>query len=97
MFIILPFAEFEAEMEEPGRDNLDQDQARKDTDFRQIAARWMGIGIEFVVVVCLFTYLGHKLDQKLGDTEPGFLIIGFFIGFSVMLYTMIKKAGGLKW
>jgi F0F1-type ATP synthase assembly protein I len=84
-------------MKQPDSDKRDQDKEQNEKDWRQLASRWMGIGVEFVVVVCLFAYLGYKLDEKLGDTEPGFLIIGFLIGFSIMLYTMIKRAGGLKW
>lgn len=54
----------------------------------------MGVGIEFCLVVGIFTYGGYwlgKLESKPG-TSTGGMIMGFFIGFSVMLYTMLKRA-----
>ena len=71
-------------------------QSQDDKDWRRLSVRWMGVGIEFCIVVLGFTGLGYMADKWL-DSEPGFLIIGFFIGFAVMLYSMIKRAGGLKW
>lgn len=73
-----------------------ENQSQPDKDWRMLAARWMGVGIEFCVVVLGFAGLGYLADRWL-DSEPGFTIIGFFIGFAVMLYTLIKRAGGLKW
>lgn len=73
-----------------------KDNGRQEKDWRQVSVRWMGVGIEFCVVVLGFAGLGYMADNWL-DTEPGFLIIGFFVGFAVMLYSMIKRAGGLKW
>lgn len=55
----------------------------------------MGVGIEFCVVAGGAAWLGNCLD-KLSDTSPGFMIMGFFAGFGYMLYTMIKRAGGIK-
>ena len=69
----------------------------EDDEFTKNAFKWMGIGIEFCLVVGGFAFLGYLLDSYLGDTSPGFLIFGFFIGFAYMMYTMIKRAGGIKW
>lgn len=65
-------------------------------EWQKISYRWMGVGIEFLVVVGIFSWIGYFLDEKSG-TSPGFLIFGFFVGFIIMLYTMIKRAGGIKW
>jgi len=77
-------------------DNDGPDAPDKQQEWQRISTRWMGIGIEFTIVVGFFSWLGYFLDKK-ADTSPGFLIMGFFVGFSIMLYTMIKRAGGIKW
>lgn len=61
-----------------------------DTYYRG-AFRWMGIGIEFCLVIVFFCLIGYFLD-KLEDTSPGWMILGFFVGFGVMLYTMVKRS-----
>jgi F0F1-type ATP synthase assembly protein I len=78
------------------QDELDKKEQLEKEEWQQISVRWMGIGIEFAVVVGIFSWLGYFLDEK-GGTSPGFLIFGFFVGFIIMLYTMIKRAGGIKW
>ena len=78
------------------QEELDKKEQLQKEEWQQISVRWMGIGIEFTVVVGIFSWLGYFLDEK-GGTSPGFLIMGFLVGFSTMLYTMIKRAGGIKW
>jgi F0F1-type ATP synthase assembly protein I len=78
------------------QEELDKKEQLQKEEWQQISVRWMGIGIEFTAVVGIFSWLGYFLDEK-GGTSPGFLIMGFLVGFSVMLYTMIKRAGGIKW
>lgn len=78
------------------QEELDKKEKLQKEEWQQISVRWMGIGIEFTVVVGIFSWLGYFLDEK-GGTSPGFLIMGFLVGFSIMLYTMIKRAGGIKW
>jgi F0F1-type ATP synthase assembly protein I len=78
------------------QEELDKKEQLQKEEWQQISVRWMGIGIEFTVVVGIFSWLGYFLDEK-GGTSPGFLIMGFLVGFSIMLYTMIKRAGGIKW
>ena len=62
-----------------------------DASFYRAAMRWMGVGFEFCVVIGLFAFGGYWLD-KLEDTSPGWMILGFFIGFGVMMYMIIKRA-----
>ena len=51
----------------------------------------MGVGIEFCLVIGIFCLIGYFLDKKEG-TAPGWMILFFFIGFGVMVYTMLKRA-----
>jgi len=51
----------------------------------------MGVGIEFCLVVGIFCVIGYFLD-KLENTSPGWMILGFFVGFGVMLYLMVKRS-----
>lgn len=51
----------------------------------------MGVGIEFCLVIGTFCLIGYFLDKKEG-TGPGWMIIFFFIGFGIMIYTMLKRA-----
>lgn len=62
-----------------------------DATFYRAAFRWMGIGIEFCVVIGFFVFCGYWLD-KLEDTSPGWMILGFFVGFGVMMYIIWKRA-----
>ena len=62
-----------------------------DDSYYRGAFRWMGVGIEFCIVVGFFCFIGYFLD-KLEDTSPGWMILGFFVGFGVMLYIMVKRS-----
>ena len=62
-----------------------------DGRFYRGAMRWMGIGFEFLIVVGMFVFGGYWLDKAEG-TSPGWMILGFFIGFGMMLYIMIQRA-----
>lgn len=67
------------------------DRANKDVRFYRAAYRWIGIGIEFCLVIGAFVFVGYLLDQREGTT-PGWMILGFLVGFGIELYTMIKRA-----
>jgi len=62
-----------------------------DGRFYRGAMRWLGVGFEFLIVVGLFVGGGYWLDELEG-TRPGWMILGFFVGFGVMLYIMIQRA-----
>lgn len=62
-----------------------------DGQFYHAAFQWMGIGLEFCMVIGVFVFGGYWLD-KLEDSSPGWMILGFFVGFGVMMYIMIKRA-----
>ena len=64
-----------------------------DASFYRAAFRWMGIGVEFCLVIGFFAFGGYqlgKLDTQ--DTSTIGMILGFFVGFSVMMYIIIKRA-----
>ena len=67
---------------------LDREQER-----RELRAwhRLTGVGIEFIVAVVLFGFLGRWADGKLG-TGPWLMIVGFGIGFATGLYLMLREA-----
>ena len=62
-----------------------------DSSFYRAAFRWMGVGFEFCLVIGAFVFVGYWLD-KIEDTSPGWMILGFFVGFAVMMYVVIKRA-----
>lgn len=63
-------------------------------DFKNVYA-WMGVGIEFAIVVVFFTYLGRYLD-KFQDTSPGFMVMGFLVGFAIEMNIILRRAGVIK-
>ena len=54
------------------------------------AAQFMGLGLQFVLSLLLFLYLGKWVDGKLG-TAPWFLILGVFIGAAAAFYSMYRR------
>lgn len=62
-----------------------------DSSFYRAAFRWMGVGFEFILVVGFFVFIGYWLDQWEG-TSPGWMILGFFVGFAAMMYIIVKRA-----
>ena len=54
------------------------------------AAQFMGLGLQFVLSLLLFLYVGKWVDTKLG-TSPWFLIIGVFTGASAAFYSMYRS------
>jgi F0F1-type ATP synthase assembly protein I len=63
-------------------------------DFKNVYT-WMSVGIEFAIIVLFFTFLGKYLD-KFQDTYPGFMIMGFFLGFAVEMNIILRRAGVIK-
>ncbi|MCE5186451.1 MAG: AtpZ/AtpI family protein [Planctomycetaceae bacterium] len=62
-----------------------------ETSFYRVAYRWMGIGFEFSVVIGGCAFIGHLLDLYVGPS-PGWMIMGFFVGFGIMMYIIVKRA-----
>jgi F0F1-type ATP synthase assembly protein I len=55
------------------------------------AMRWMAVGIEFCTVCGICAGIGYWLDT-FENTKPGWMVVGFFVGFGIMVYTMLKRA-----
>lgn len=53
---------------------------------------YMGLGIQFVIAILLFLYVGRWLDERLG-TEPWLLLLGVFVGFGAGMYTIFRHVG----
>jgi len=53
-------------------------------------AKRIGFGIEFCGVIAVFCYIGYRIDQSC-NTRPWFLLAGFFVGFTGMLYLVFKE------
>lgn len=56
---------------------------------------WMGVGIEFAIIVVFFTLAGKYLD-KFQNTFPGFMVMGFLLGFAIEMRIILKRAGVIK-
>lgn len=52
-----------------------------------------GFGVQFVVSVLLFLYLGRWLDGKL-HTAPLLLILGAFVGAGAAFFSLYRKLTG---
>jgi ATP synthase protein I len=49
-----------------------------------------GLGMQFVVAILLFLFLGKWLDDRLGTT-PWLLIAGVFLGASASFYSIYRR------
>lgn len=58
-------------------------------------ANYSYLGLEFIVVILVFLYLGKYLDS-LFHTEPWLLIVGVVLGFIGGLYRLIKVANRIQ-
>jgi len=50
-----------------------------------------GAGFEFVSSIVFFVIGGYYLDGYL-QSEPLWLLVGFFLGFAFAFYSLIKRA-----
>jgi ATP synthase protein I len=54
------------------------------------AASIAGLGMQFVVAILLFLFVGQWADKKLG-TEPWLLIAGVFLGAGASFYSIYRR------
>jgi F0F1-type ATP synthase assembly protein I len=52
--------------------------------------QFAGLGLQMAVSIVGGLYLGQWVDRKIG-TDPGFLIIGVFLGAGLSFYSMYRK------
>ena len=50
-----------------------------------------GLGVQFVVTILVFLFLGQWLDRKLGTT-PWLLLVGVLLGAALGMWMMIRAA-----
>jgi hypothetical protein len=58
---------------------------------RQLPSKLLGAGLEFGGVIAVFSYIGYRLDEALNTSFPYFLLGGFFLSFTGMLYLLFKE------
>lgn len=66
----------------------DQEEAARTTAFAA-AGRYAGLGFQFALAVCFFTWVGWKVDHWLGWT-PALTILGAFVGAGGGFYSMYR-------
>ena len=49
-----------------------------------------GMGIQFLVAILLFLFIGRWLDARLG-TAPWLLILGVFVGAGASMFAMYRR------
>jgi F0F1-type ATP synthase assembly protein I len=54
------------------------------------AGKYAGLGLQFVLSILLFLYLGRWVDRKLGTDGP-FLLLGVFTGAGAAFYSMYRS------
>jgi len=52
--------------------------------------KWASFGFEFGGVIAIFCYMGYQLDTAI-NSSPYFLLAGFFLSFTGMLYLIFKQ------
>ena len=65
-------------------------QGSKPSDEGPGAGAYANFGLQFVVALLLFLYIGQWVDRRLG-TAPVFLLIGIFVGAGGSFYAMYRK------
>jgi len=54
------------------------------------AGAYAGLGLQFVVSILVFLFVGQWLDRKFG-TDPLFLYVGVFLGAGAAFYSMYRR------
>lgn len=67
--------------------NITSDRNSKD---KNDLVKWTGFGFEFCGVIAVLCYIGYKIDAAI-SSSPFFLLGGFFVGFTGMLYLIYKE------
>lgn len=53
--------------------------------------KYAGLGFQMLAVIGVFTFLGHKIDDKRNSTQPLFTAILGLIGVIVALYQVVRS------
>ena len=57
---------------------------------RSAYARYIGMGVQMLIIILIFTWAGKKLDDRSGNEKPIFTAILALLGVFVGLYTALK-------
>lgn len=71
-------------------DRPEGDQGRRSSSGGVPVSELAGFGLQFVVAILAFLYLGQWLDRRLG-TAPWLMIAGIFLGAGGTFYLMFRK------
>jgi ATP synthase protein I len=72
------------------RDDERRSEVNKTTADELSISRFAGVGLQFIIAIVLFLYLGKWVDSRLG-TGPAFLIVGVFLGAGASFYSLYRK------
>jgi ATP synthase protein I len=72
------------------RDDERRSEVNKTTEDELSISRFAGVGLQFIIAIVLFLYLGKWVDSRLG-TGPAFLIVGVFLGAGASFYSLYRK------
>lgn len=53
--------------------------------------KFIGIGLQMMVIIAGFAFLGHYLDQKWAFKSPWMTIVCSLIGIGISMYQIIKS------
>lgn len=62
----------------------------EDARFMALAMRYSGVVTEFVAILGVLGFIGHKTDEKFGS-DPWGLLIGLMLGLGLGLFVMIRQ------
>jgi ATP synthase protein I len=72
------------------RDDERRSEVNKTAEDELSISRFAGVGLQFIIAIVLFLYLGKWVDSRLG-TGPTFLIVGVFLGAGGGFYSLYRK------
>ncbi|MFC2129534.1 AtpZ/AtpI family protein [Bacteroidota bacterium] len=61
-----------------------------DNSDRSTYARYIGMGVQMLIIILIFTWAGKKLDDRSGNEKPIYTAILALLGVFVGLYTALK-------
>ena len=62
----------------------------KDDSGRSAYARYIGMGVQMLIIILIFTWAGKKLDLRAGNEKPIYTAILALLGVFVGLYTALR-------
>jgi F0F1-type ATP synthase assembly protein I len=71
-------------------DRPEPDQSKRPASGGVPVSELAGFGLQFVVAILVFLYVGQWLDRRLG-TAPWLMIVGIFLGAGGTFYLMFRK------